>query len=125
MVGPNGRGYSSQTWGDKDDRHRDEAETNGVFPNIWKDSPVYLERELATMLRGRCLHLLLVVCHTKPYHHITLQIQTKTIFRPVVVLGVSVGGVLVGERYVKECASRSSEPKSLIGGHSYVNQDQD
>ena len=50
IVGRNGTGAWSNMW-TMDDRHRDQAQKNGVFPSIWPDAPQHLEQGLETELR--------------------------------------------------------------------------
>ena len=54
LVGPNGEGYASDAAKTRssDSLHRVQAQKHGIFPDIWPDKPIYLERDLANMLRG-------------------------------------------------------------------------
>ena len=52
LVGPNGEGASSKTWGkDKDRQHRLQAQKYRIFPEIWVDTPQYLRDSYANALR--------------------------------------------------------------------------
>lgn len=57
LVGPNGEGaLSDQTKSsvkNSDDAHRSQAQSHGIFPDIWPDKPIFLDVELADLLRGR------------------------------------------------------------------------
>ena len=49
-MGPNGTSQWSKTY-NKDDKHREQSRSYGVFANIWADSPVYLDSRLESVLR--------------------------------------------------------------------------
>ena len=51
LVGSNGDGYASQNF-DSDETHRKQAKLNGVFRQIWPNTPTFLTRDLAAQLRG-------------------------------------------------------------------------
>lgn len=48
LVGPNREGAK-----DDDAKHRKHSHDNGVFKDIWPDTPVYLDHHLASLLRGQ------------------------------------------------------------------------
>jgi len=85
LVGPNGEGYASdaaKTVG-SDSSHRVQAQRHGIFPDIWPDRPIYLERDLANMLRGTSYTLVHTL--TTTYLHIqhppTQQISQLKVFK--------------------------------------------
>ena len=62
LVGPNGEGYASEaaktSARGSDKAHRTQSQTHGIFADIWPDRPIYLDTDLADMLRGKhtCAH---------------------------------------------------------------------
>ena len=54
LVGPNGEGFASEAAkaSSSDHSHRVQAQRYGIFPDIWPDRPIYLDTDLADMLRG-------------------------------------------------------------------------
>ena len=66
LVGPNGEGAASDqakrdeakpSSRNSDAAHRSQAQRHGIFPDVWPDRPIYLDAEVANILRGIWLGL--------------------------------------------------------------------